>query len=379
MTINKKSAFFLKAIALAAASCFYLGCYSCSERGHGNHDKMANQGDKDNSGVQSSYNSKIIKPENGATFKIGDLVEIQLDLNDKGKKPDSVQFFVDEKLYGSINSGNLSFKLNTSKCSVGTKKINTIAFSKGKTEENNLNIRLLSDIKPKEYTYKIINTYPHDKSAFTQGLVYEDGIFYEGTGLNGSSSLRKVKPETGKILKSVDLPSEYFGEGIAVVNNKIFQITWKSQTAFVYDKESFTLLNKINYPIAEGWGLTCDGKRLIMSDGSASLYFMDIEYFNETGHIEVYDDKGEVNRLNELEYINGSVYANIWETNKIAIINPNTGKVTGIINLESLLKKTDKYENTDVLNGIAYDLKNNRLFVTGKNWPKLFEIKLVDK
>ncbi|MBN1219661.1 MAG: glutaminyl-peptide cyclotransferase [Anaerolineae bacterium] len=230
--------------------------------------------------------------------------------------------------------------------------------------------------KPVDYTYKIINTYPHDRNAFTQGLIFMDGVLYEGTGLYGRSSLRRVDLETGQVLQSLSLPPQFFGEGITLFGNQIIQLTWKANTGFVYDKDSFALKKSFGYP-TQGWGITHDGARLIMSDGTANLYFWDPETLAEIGRVAVYDNNGPVVRLNELEYINGEVYANVWQTNLIARIDPTTGRVLGWIRLDGLLTTEDLSEPVDVLNGIAYDAENKRLFVTGKLWPKLFEIELV--
>jgi glutamine cyclotransferase len=229
---------------------------------------------------------------------------------------------------------------------------------------------------PAVASYQVINTYPHDPGAFTQGLVYEDGVLYEGTGLNGHSSLRKVALETGTVLQSHELAQEYFGEGIAIFGDKIFQLTWQSHVGFIYDKASFEQVGQFEYP-TEGWGLTQDGSRLIMSDGTAMLHFLDPQTLQETGTVEVTDQGNPVKQLNELEYIDGQIYANIWQTDMIARIAPQSGQVLGWINLEGLLSPAERQPPTDVLNGIAYDAAGDRLFVTGKRWPKLFEIKLV--
>lgn len=226
------------------------------------------------------------------------------------------------------------------------------------------------------YGYKVINIYPHDRSAFTQGLVFEDGYLYEGTGLRGHSTLRRVELETGNILKIRQIPDQLFGEGVTIYDNRIIQLTWQSNIAFVYDKESFELLKELNYS-TEGWGITYDGNRLIMSDGTSTLYFLDPETFNEIGRITVSDGDGPVSRLNELEYVQGEIYANVWLTDYIARISPDTGQVIGWIDLKGLLSPEDKGEVVDVLNGIAYDVQKDRLFVTGKLWPKVFEIILI--
>lgn len=225
------------------------------------------------------------------------------------------------------------------------------------------------------YSYEVVHVYPHDPSAWTEGLVYEDGVLYESTGRTGHCSLRKVELETGKVLQELDLAPQYYGEGIAIYNQEIIQLTWQSHVGFVYDKESFKLLREFNYP-TEGWGITYDGERLIVSDGTSTLHFLDPETLQETGSVQVFDDSGPVVNLNELEYINGEIYANVWLTDRIAIIEPETGRVVGWIDLTGLLSAEDLSQHVDVLNGIAYDAQHNRLFVTGKLWPKLFEIRL---
>lgn len=227
-----------------------------------------------------------------------------------------------------------------------------------------------------EYTYEVIHEYPHDQDAFTQGLVFADGFLYEGTGLEGQSTLRKVDLATGEILQIYKLQNQYFGEGVAIFDDKIVQLTWQSNKGFVYDMESFNLLREFNYP-TEGWGITYDGEHLIMSDGSSKLYFLDTETFEEVSSLSVYDSSGPVEEINELEYIKGEIYANVWLTDYILRINPQTGKVTAKADMTGLLNPEDQSEKTNVLNGIAYDAASDRLFVTGKLWPILFEIKLV--
>jgi glutamine cyclotransferase len=226
------------------------------------------------------------------------------------------------------------------------------------------------------YGYRVVTTYPHDPGAFTQGLVFDEGVLYEGTGLRGQSTLRKVDLETGTALQLLALPDTYFGEGITTFGERIYQLTWQSNIGFIYDKESFDLLGTFAYP-TEGWGLTHDGERLIMSDGTATLHFLDPETLEETAQVEVYDEQGPVTRLNELEYVGGEIYANVWQTDWIVRIDPENGRVLGWIDLEGLLSPEDYEQRVDVLNGIAWDAKNDRLFVTGKWWPKLFEIELM--
>jgi glutamine cyclotransferase len=230
------------------------------------------------------------------------------------------------------------------------------------------------DSEPLHYTYNIVNVYPHDESAFTQGLVFENSFLYEGTGRYGQSTLRRVELETGNIIKLHSLPDQFFGEGITIFEDKIIQLTWKEGKGFVYERNSFELLQEFNYS-TEGWGITHNGTALIMSDGTATLHFLDPETFQTISQVEVYDEE-PVSLLNELEYINGRIYANIWTEDKIAIINPQTGQVTGWIDLTGITDLENQNPN-NVLNGIAYDQNEDRLFVTGKMWSKLFEIELV--
>jgi glutamine cyclotransferase len=229
--------------------------------------------------------------------------------------------------------------------------------------------------EPVNYTYSVVSTYAHDPNAFTEGLIFDNGFLYESTGLSGNSTLRRVDLATGNVLQLYSLPDQYFGEGITLVGDRIIQLTWQSHVGFVYDKYTFELLQNFSYP-TEGWGITYDGSQLIMSDGTANLYFLDPVTFQKTGQVQVHDANGPVVRLNELEYINGKVYANIWLENKFAVINPQTGQVEAWIDLSGIIDQQN-LDGNSVLNGIAYDANTGRLFVTGKMWPQLFEIKLV--
>ena len=223
--------------------------------------------------------------------------------------------------------------------------------------------------------YEIVHTYPHDRGAFTQGLLYLDGALYESTGLNGRSSLRKVDLETGKVLQKVDVAPQFFAEGLAELDGKLYQLTWQEHRAFVYDLKTFALDTEFSYPY-EGWGLTTDGKELILSDVTDQIRFINPANFKTVRTIFVRENGLAVANLNELEYVKGEIFANIWQTNDIVRINPATGEVTGKISFTGLLKPEDRDSTTDVMNGIAYDAVGDRLFITGKCWPKLFEIRL---
>ena len=227
------------------------------------------------------------------------------------------------------------------------------------------------------FGYTIVHTYPHDRDAFTQGLQVVDGAFYEGTGLNGRSSIRKVKIETGEVLQKRDVPAQYFGEGITVRGNELFQLTWQSNVALVYDRTSFAPKRQFKYT-GEGWGLTQDATSLIMSDGTEYLRFLDPATFAERRRVRVAVGGTPLKNLNELEYVKGEVFANVWQTDYVARIDPKTGSVNGYIDFRGLLTPRER-EATDVLNGVAYDEKTDRLFITGKLWPRVYEVRITRK
>jgi glutaminyl-peptide cyclotransferase len=231
---------------------------------------------------------------------------------------------------------------------------------------------------PPVYDVEIVRSHPHDPGAFTQGLFYLDGYLYESTGLKGQSSLRKVDIESGAVLQKTDLAADIFGEGIALWSGKVIGLTWRSQIGFVYDLETLKQEKRFSYP-GEGWGITADNKRLIMSDGTDELRFIDPRSLREKGRVSVTLNSKPLRDLNELEWIDGEVYANVWRTDLIVRIDPKTGAVAGVIDARPLRAAIAGAPNVDVLNGIAYDTKTGRLFVTGKYWPKLFEIRLVPR
>jgi glutaminyl-peptide cyclotransferase len=228
------------------------------------------------------------------------------------------------------------------------------------------------------YTFEVVKSWPHDCKAFSQGLVFYNGFLFESTGQYGSSTLRKIDLDTGKVLERVKIQKEYFAEGIAIFQGKIFQLTWESHKGFIYDLESFERLGEFSYD-GQGWGLTHDNHSLIMSDGTNRIRFLDPTSFTVQRKISVYHNNLPLTDLNELEYIKGEIYANIWHSNRIVRIDPNSGKITGWIDLTGLLTTQDGCQEVDVLNGIAYDERGDRLLVTGKLWPRIFEIRLKKK
>lgn len=228
-----------------------------------------------------------------------------------------------------------------------------------------------------QYTFEVVNSFPHDRGAFTQGLIFEDGHLFESTGHYGQSTVRRVDLETGSVLQGVRLPNEVFGEGLTIWNDQIIVLTWKEGVGYVLDRDSFQLVRTFSYP-GEGWGLTRSDQELIMSDGTSSIRFLDPETFRETRRISVADKGRPIDQLNELEWIDGEIWANVWQTTLIARIDPQSGEVAGWINLAGMLEGSGApLEGADVLNGIAYDEANDRLLVTGKFWPRVFEIRLV--
>lgn len=317
-------------------------------------------------------------PKAGTLINLGDSIELRLDIP-KGNTIDSIVYLVDGKVVGK-SQDNTTFYFDTNGQTFGSKLIAARHYQDGKEGESTSNVVIVPSSAPDRYAFSIVNTYPHDSKAYTQGLEYNDGFLYESTGLNGESSLRKVELSTGKILKKIDLPASLFGEGLTIVGDKIIQLTWKSGIGIVYDKDTFEKQREFSYQASrEGWGITFDGQRLIKSDGTNKLYFLDKDTYQETGFIEIYTNKGPLDQLNELEFIDGKVYANVYMTDNIVIIDPVLGLVEAEINLIGLLPQSHHTPDTDWLNGIAYDKAKDRLFVTGKNWDTLFEIKLLKR
>lgn len=314
--------------------------------------------------------------------KIQSNKELTISISEKNDKLiDSVQFSIDSR---KIKSKGNSATLKINDYRLGKHTITAIVFYEDKTKKVTKPIYFMADAAPNVYTYKIINTYPHDKNAYTQGLEFHNGFLYEGTGRKGSSSIRKVELKTGKVLQQQDLDAAYFGEGITIFNNKVYQLTWQSGIGIVYDLESLKKEKEFKYTKStEGWGLTNNGEQLIKSDGTERIWFLNPETLIEESYIEAYTNTQKVEKLNELEYINGLIYANIWQKNSILIVDPTSGKVEGVANLNSLkaeiLKEQTLDDSDEVLNGIAFDKENNRIYVTGKHWSKLYEIELIKK
>ncbi len=320
--------------------------------------------------------TELILKNEAQKYSVGDKLNIEVKIIDTTKPIDSIQCYLDNKKISTLIKKPYSYNFDTKLLSVGQHNIKTISFISDKSKDiKELQVFLVSDIKPKKITYKVLNTFAHDKRAYTQGFVYDNGYFYEGTGQYGESTLRKVNAKTGDLIGSLNLPSDVFGEGIVLYKNEIFQLTWQSLVCYVYDKENFRLLHKFNYQ-TEGWGITTDGEDLIMSDGTSIIYYVEPEFFTKLHQFEVCDNNGAVNNINELEYVNGFIYANVWQTDKIIKIDPSSGKISAVINCSKLVPKEYVGSRDNVLNGIAYNAEKNTFYVTGKRWPVIYEIEL---
>ena len=318
-------------------------------------------------------------PEENARFITGNQVRVVISPDVNGRQPDSVAIFFDGNRIAMLKSAPWEYSIPPGMTSgTGRKSVRAAGYRNGKAQTITRFAEFFSDIVPPVFGYRIVNSFPHDPDAFTQGLFYHNGLLYEGTGQEAGSTLREVELETGKVLRQLNLEASLFGEGITLYQDRIYQVTWQNKVGFVYDRETFRLLNKIYYS-TEGWGLTTVNDRIAMSDGSNILWFFDPGLFTVVSRLEVYDHEKKVDQLNELEYINGEIWANIWMTDLIARIDPATGRVNSYVNLASLFPEHRRRETgADVLNGIAYDEEGKRLFVTGKRWPKLYEIRVIE-
>ena len=328
-----------------------------------------------------------LSPEAGTTYKAGDQVAVKAHYaNDT--KPDSIVYLVDSVRVGS-SKDSTGLSLKTDSMALGPRVITARVYQEGKKQEVSTNIVLLPSKAPEEYTYKVLKTFPHDTSCYTEGLVYQDGFLYESGGgyltppggeeADGQSSLRKVELNTGKVLNKVMIDPKVFAEGISIVGNKIIQLTWKEKIGYVYEKDSFKLLNTFQNNVGiEGWGMCFDGKKLYMDDSSNRIWFLDKDTYRQTGFIDVYDDRGPVNEINELEFIDGKIYANVYRTNYIIVIDPKTGAVLERMDMSALYPEP-RTPPAEVLNGIAYDASGKRIFITGKKWQHLYQVEFIKK
>ncbi|WP_179335515.1 glutaminyl-peptide cyclotransferase [Winogradskyella costae] len=303
------------------------------------------------------------------SLMLGDTLKLSVD-NPKNFEITKVRYQLNGKPVDSISV--------LDQVTLGKKEITATVNFDGKTETLTKSVQIFNNIIPSYYKYEVINTYPHDITSYTQGLEFYNGELYESTGQRGESKLRKVNFETGEVLKNINLDDAHFGEGLTILNDKIYQLTWQAGIGFVYDVNTFEKLNTFNYGTSkEGWGICNDGTTLYKSDGTEKIYLLNPENLSKKSHIEVYTERGLIPNLNEMEWINGKIFANLYQKNGVAIINPKTGGVEGVIDFKPLKKLVTQHPELDVLNGIAYHPERETIFVTGKNWDKLFEVKIM--
>ncbi len=309
---------------------------------------------------------------NKKVFTPGDMLRVSLKKINKIEY-DSIVYYKDNKKIDSIHE--IGKKL-------GDKKITVRIFKKNNYKERSLNIRVLSSLTPKLFTYKIVNEYPHDINSYTQGLEFYNNRLFESIGLRGKSALKEIDYKSGKVIRNLPIDDAYFAEGITLLDKKIYQLTWQSKIGFIYDLESFKLIDSFQYKKSiEGWGLCNDGKTIYKSDGSSKIWKINPNTLEEVDFIQVTTNKSIITKINEMEWVNGRIYANTYQFNKdiIIIINPESGTVEGVVDFDGLKQKVKNHPKIDVLNGIAYNKNSNTIFMTGKNWNKLFELQIIEK
>ncbi|WP_170106673.1 glutaminyl-peptide cyclotransferase [Christiangramia gaetbulicola] len=315
--------------------------------------------------------------ENKSEFKLNDELKASI-LNTKNKSIDSVSFFFNDQYLNSSKDGN--FNLNLDKVRLGNQLLKAIVYSEESADTLTRSIQILNTKAPVLYTYEVINSYPHDITSYTQGLEFHGDTLYESIGQYGKSKLRKVDLESGEVLKEIELDEQYFAEGITILGDKLYQLTWQEGEGFIYDLDSFEKTGTFGYNQSEeGWGLCNNGQKIFKSDGTEKIWILDPETLAEKSYIQPTTHKSVSTKFNELEWVNGKIYANTYQKDGVAIINPENGAIEGIINFSDLRNKVTQHNKLDVLNGIAYNPETDKLYVTGKNWDKIFEVKIMEK
>ncbi|MCG9973275.1 glutaminyl-peptide cyclotransferase [Christiangramia crocea] len=317
-------------------------------------------------------------PNNKSEFTINDDLQATI-VNSKNRTIDSISyFFGDRHLKSSRNETELQLQLKD--VLLGNQTLKAIVYSEENSDTLTKTIKILNNKAPVVYTYEIVNSYPHDMTSYTQGLEFHDGILYESAGQYGKSKLRKLDLESGEVLKEIELDDQYFAEGLTILNGNIYQLTWQEDEGFIYDLESFEKTGSFAYNQSkEGWGLCNNGEKIFKSDGTEKIWILDPETLAEKTYIQPTHHKSISTRLNELEWVNGKIYANTYQKDGVAIINPENGAIEGLINFSGLRDKVTQHDKLDVLNGIAYDPETDKLYVTGKNWDQIFEVKIIKK
>lgn len=323
-----------------------------------------------NSGhIKSDFTINVNAKKN--TLSNSDVLKLDIE-NPKNHSIDSVKY--------QMNGNPIDQETNLNNMTLGEHTISATVYYSEEQQTATTHITILSNVAPKVYTFNIINEYPHDITSYTQGLEFYNGELYESTGQKGQSKLRKIDYKTGEVLKNLDLSNEFFGEGLTILDDKIYQLTWQGGTGFIYDVNTFDRTGSFKYGVSkEGWGLCNDSHKIYKSDGTENIWILDTDTLIETNKIQAYTNKGKIIGLNEMEWINGKIYANRYQKNGVAIINPENGAIEAVIDFSSLKNKVRQHQRLDVLNGIAYNPETNTIFVTGKNWNKLFEVEIVEK
>lgn len=334
-----------------------------------------------NSDKKSSY-FKLKTEENKSEFQVGQTIRGSIE-NLKDRQIDSIRLFFQQKYLKTLIS-ETSFTVALENPRLGRQKLEAIVFSEGETDTISDNLKILNNQPPKTYTYKIINKYPHNKQAYTQGLEFYQDTLYESTGQYGSSSLRKLNLETGEVLNKIILEDRYFGEGLTILNNKLYLLTWREKEGLIYNLDTFKQTGSFAYNQSkEGWGLCNDGEKLYKSDGTEKIWILDSETLAEKDFIQLATNTKIYSKFNELEWIEGKIYANTYQFPSVTIINPKNGAIEGVIDFRGLRDELGNLESLDpqnhVLNGIAYNPNTKKLYVTGKNWDTLFEVEIVEK
>lgn len=315
--------------------------------------------------------------ENKSEFKLNDELKASI-LNTKNKNIDSVSYYFNDLYLKSSKDGN--FNLNLVEMRLGNQLLKAIVYSEESTDTLSRSIQILNTKAPVLYTYEVINSYPHDITSYTQGLEFHGDILYESIGQYGKSKLRKVDLESGEVLKEIKLDDQYFAEGITILGDKLYQLTWQEGEGFIYDLDSFERTGTFGYNQSkEGWGLCNNGQKIFKSDGTEKIWILDPETLAEKSYIQPTTHKSVSTKFNELEWVDGKIYANTYQKDGVAIINPENGAIEGLINFSDLRDKVTQHNKLDVLNGIAYNPETNKLYVTGKNWDKIFEVKIMEK
>lgn len=329
-----------------------------------------------NSAKKSSDFSLKIE-ENKNEFQLGETLKLNLE-NKKKRKIDSVLYYFQQKKISTTSESSLSFKFEEVK--LGKYNFEAVVFYEGEIDTIASEVKIYSDTAPVSYTYEIVNEFPHDQNAYTQGLEFFNDTLYESTGQYGSSSLRKTYHETGEILQKKQLSDNYFGEGLSILNGKIYQLTWNEGEGLIYDLKNLEQTGVFSYNQSkEGWGLCNDGRQFYKSDGTEKIWILDAETLAEKDFIQIVTHKSIVSRMNELEWVDGKIYANTYQKDGVAIINPENGAIEGLIDFRGLRDKVTQHDELDVLNGIAWNPNSGKLYVTGKNWDKLFEVEIKEK